>query len=87
VALSVADLQEMVNALRTELDAGLAELHAEQGRNGLPAAPPSSMGPTQSSGFSAPQAEPSVEAMIASQRQEALLAEKQAVQSAFGSGQ
>jgi hypothetical protein len=38
-AIAVDDLQEMQNHLREEMDAGLKELAANQGKNGLPAAP------------------------------------------------
>jgi len=83
VTLSLADLQEMVNTLRAQLDAGLAALHADQGQGGLPSAPPSSMGAGQASEFAAQPADSSVGALIDQQRQDALNAETAAAQSAF----
>ncbi|MFI5112499.1 MAG: hypothetical protein ACHP9S_06725 [Terriglobales bacterium] len=39
VGISVDELQEMHNQLRIQMDAGLKELAAKQGKNGLPVAP------------------------------------------------
>ncbi|MBZ5511962.1 MAG: hypothetical protein LAN70_12430 [Acidobacteriia bacterium] len=41
-AVAVADLQDMHNRFREQLDAGLQQLAANQGKNGLPAAPDTS---------------------------------------------
>jgi len=83
VTLSLADLQEMVNTLRAQLDEGLTELHADQGQNGLPAAPQSSMGAVHPSGFAATPDNADIGPMIDQQRQEASTTEKQAAQSAL----
>jgi hypothetical protein len=83
VTVSLADLQDMVNSLRAQVDAGLAALHAGQGRNGLPAAPQTLMGATQQSALPAPPPDPSVDALIGQQRKDALVTEKTAVQSAI----
>ena len=40
--VGVADLQDMHNRFREQLDAGLKQLAADQGKNGLPAAPDTS---------------------------------------------
>jgi hypothetical protein len=41
VTVAVDDLQEMQNHMRETIDRGLDQLQAKQGKNGLPAAPPS----------------------------------------------
>jgi len=45
VTVAVADLQEMQNHMRETIDQGLQELQAKQGKDGLPAAPPSATAP------------------------------------------
>jgi hypothetical protein len=41
-AVKVADLQDMSNRFREQLDSGLQQLAANSGKNGLPAAPDTS---------------------------------------------
>ncbi len=43
VTVAIADLQEMQNGMRDAVDRGMQELQANQGTNGLPAAPASAM--------------------------------------------
>ena len=43
VTIAVADLQEMQNGMRATVDQGMQELQANQGKGGLPAAPPSAL--------------------------------------------
>lgn len=59
VLVAVADLQEMQNGLRENLDQGMQELQANQGRKGLPAAPSSALSAPLQTAFSqaAPPAE------------------------------
>ena len=45
VAIGIDELQEMDNHLREQVDAGLQELAAQQGRNGLPATPAAALAP------------------------------------------
>jgi hypothetical protein len=45
VVLGFSDLQEMLNALRSQLDTGLQTLRDEQGHHGMPPAPPSAIEP------------------------------------------
>jgi len=45
VQLSMQDLQDMHNAFRANIDAGLASLHDGQGSGGLPAAPAAAVAP------------------------------------------
>jgi hypothetical protein len=40
VAVSLQDLQEMQNSFRSQIESGLASLSANQGRGGIPVAPP-----------------------------------------------
>jgi hypothetical protein len=80
VTVSLTDLEETVNALRGQVDAGLAELHSQQGRRGLPAAPASSMGATKPSEIAPAPPDGNVPALIDQQRQQALAAETAAKQ-------
>jgi hypothetical protein len=45
VTVALQDLQDMLNNMRAQVDAGLEQLRARQGTGGLPAAPPSTMTP------------------------------------------
>jgi hypothetical protein len=80
VTVSLTDLEETVNSLRGQVDAGLAELHGQQGQRGLPAAPASSMGATKPSEIAPAHADANVAALIDQQRQQALAAETAAKQ-------
>jgi hypothetical protein len=83
VTISLADLQEMQNSLRAQLDAGLEALHASQGQGGLPPAPPSSMGAAQQSSLGAPAADPYAAALLNAQQQDASRTETAAMQAVF----
>jgi hypothetical protein len=83
VTISLLDLQEMQNSLRTQLDAGLQALHTGQGHGGLPPAPVSSMGPTQAGSLGAPEPDPNVAALLDTQQQEAARTEMAAMQEVF----
>ena len=86
--VSIADLQEMHNNFRARVEAGLGELQARQGHDGIPAAPadvaipprPNVVGDT-----AVPASE--VNSALAAQRQQADLAESQVVEEAFSQGQ
>jgi hypothetical protein len=78
VGVEVGDLQEMHNQLRIQMDAGLKELAAKQGKNGLPAAPDTK---TQAGEVPAPSPDKGVESDLKSQQQEADQAESEAQQS------
>ncbi len=86
VAIGIDELQEMDNHLREQVDAGLQELAAQQGKNGLPAAPASAMAPPSDSLVSqgAPPADPAGAQELAQQDSQAQQAEKE-VLSASGS--
>ena len=58
VQVTVADLQEMQNHMRENIDDGLKELQAKQGQGGLPAAPPSAKAPPTQCQFAAIQPPP-----------------------------
>ena len=45
VTVAVTDLQDMQNHMRETIDQGLQEMQAKQGKNGLPALPPSAAAP------------------------------------------
>jgi hypothetical protein len=59
VTVAVNDLQDMQNGMRETVDQGLQELQANQGKNGIPAAPHSAMAPPVQTAFAqaAPPAE------------------------------
>jgi hypothetical protein len=59
VTVAVNDLQEMQNGMRETVDQGMQELQANQGKNGIPAAPPSAIAPSAQTAFAqaAPPAE------------------------------
>ena len=50
----VTDLQEMMNQFRAQIDSGTQQLAADQGQNGMPAAPPGSTATVQGPGQAPP---------------------------------
>lgn len=87
VLVTLQDLQEMQNNFRAQLDAGLQQLHDQQGHNGLPAAPPSAIGPPprrNEYGEIAP--DPTAAAMLDEAQRQAGVQERQLAQSAFAPG-
>jgi hypothetical protein len=62
----------MHNQLRIQMDAGLKELAAKQGKDGLPAAPDTK---TQAGEVPPPKPDPSVEADLQQQQEDAAAAE------------
>lgn len=82
--VEVADLQEMHNHFREQLDAGLQQLSANQGKNGLPAAPDTST----TTSNDVPPAEPDsdVQTQVQGLQGEADQAEKDVAQPASGRG-
>jgi hypothetical protein len=83
VTVSLPDLQEMQNSLRAQLDAGLGDLRSNQGKGGLPSAPPASLEPGQTTTVGAPDPDPNVVPLLVAQDSEASRTENAAVQSAF----
>jgi hypothetical protein len=77
VGVDTGDLQEMHNQLRIQMDAGLKELAAKQGKNGLPAAPDTK---TQAGEVPAPTADTNVSNDLQDQKKEADQAEAEAQQ-------
>ena len=77
IGVDTADLQEMHNQLRIQMDAGLKELADKQGKNGLPAAPDTK---TQAGEVPAPAPDTSVASDLKAQQQEADQAETEAKQ-------
>ena len=77
VGISVDELQEMHNQLRIQMDAGLKELAAKQGKNGLPAAPDTK---TQPGEVPEPSPDKSVGSDLEQQQKEADQAEAEAKQ-------
>jgi len=88
VTVSMADLQEMHNNFRARVEAGLGELQAGQGHNGIPAAPASALTePRTNIASAATVPESDVTSALEAQRQQADAAEAQAVDEAFSQGQ
>lgn len=88
VTVSMSDLQEMHNNFRVHVEAGLGELQAGQGRNGIPVAPASVAAPARpniadESAISASEMSSALEA----QRQQADIGVAQIVKEAFSQGQ
>jgi hypothetical protein len=80
VTVALADLQEMNNHMRETVDQGLADLRAKQGQGGLPALPPTALGPPIQAQFTAnaPPPDPNVGPTISQQVQAADQAEREA---------
>lgn len=78
VTVSLADLQEMQNHMREVIDQGLQQLQENQGKSGLPAAPPPAVTAQVNAGFaqSAPPPDPNGVAEINQQLKEADVAEQ-----------
>jgi hypothetical protein len=83
VSVTFEDLQEMNNHLREQVDAGMQELAAKQGTNGLPAAPPSALAATQTAlvAQDAPPPDPNGAQELAQEDGQAQQAEKDALAS------
>jgi hypothetical protein len=79
VSISLADLQEMQNSFQAQIEAGLGTLRDNQGRNGLPSAPPDAVAapPRPVTGLAPFSAADSAVALD-QQREQAEQAEKQA---------
>ena len=84
VVVAMTDLQDMDNHMRETIDDGLSELQSKQGKNGLPAAPPSAVGaPTQAAFVAgAPPPDTNAGSEISQQSTEAAQAEQEASASA-----
>jgi hypothetical protein len=78
----LGDLQEMQNHMRETIDDGLAKLQSQQGRGGLPAAPPSAQSAPVNSGFAttAPPPDPTAASEVSQQDQQASVAENEAAE-------
>lgn len=74
VGIDTADLQEMHNQLRIQMDAGLKELAEKQGKDGIPAAPDAKTEPGEIPG---PKPDTNVGSELQQQQKEAALAEAQ----------
>ena len=79
VQVTLADLQEMQNHMRETIDQGLQELQSKQGKDGLPAAPPSAQGQPAQAQYAAvaPPPEPDLGNQIQQQDQQAAQVEKE----------
>ena len=79
VAVGIDELQEMDNHLREQVDAGLQELAAQQGKNGLPAAPAAAMAAPSEAAIAqvAPPPDPNGAQELAQQDVQATQAEKE----------
>ena len=78
VTVQLADLQEMQNHMRENIDQGLQELQAKQGTGGIPQAPPSAQGKPTEAAYAAvaPPPDPTDTADLQQQGQQADQAEK-----------
>ena len=84
ISLPLQDLEEMQNNFRAQIDDGLKKLHDEQGLNGLPAAPPSAIGPPpRPSEYGPAAADASAAVLLDQAQQDAADAERQVEQNAF----
>lgn len=85
VAVSIPDLQEMQNAFRSQIEAGLETLVASQGHGGIPAAPKDAVAapPRPAMAGLAPVPANELTATLEAQRQEADQAQAQVVAGAF----
>ncbi len=80
VTVQLADLQEMQNHMRENIDQGLQELQAKQGKGGIPQAPPSAQAKPTEAAYAAvaPPPDPTDTADLQQQGQQADQAEKEA---------
>lgn len=88
VAVNFQDLQDMQNAMRETLDAGMGELQSKSGQNGLPAAPASTKAAPVQAAFAkdAPPPDPDVANQVNQQVAQADTDEKQALAEAPADG-
>jgi hypothetical protein len=86
VNVSFGDLQDMQNHMRETIDQGLGDLQTKQGKDGLPAAPPSAQGAPVTAAFAAaaPPPDPNAAAEINQQAQAADQAEQEVASTAGG---
>jgi hypothetical protein len=80
--IPVADLQEMHNHFREQMDAGLKTLADNQGKNGLPSAPAGASPRQNADGTAAPDDAAAIAAQLQQQQQEAAQAETEVQQAA-----
>jgi len=85
VSVSLPDLQDMQNNMRSHLDSGLQELRLKQGSGGLPSAPRSAMSARPRPVIADPQLadDPNVAAVLEQQQREAREAEAGILQAVF----
>ena len=85
VAVSLQDLQEMQNSFRSHVESGLASLSADQGRGGIPVAPPDAVAapPRPTLAGLAPMPASDMLAALDEQRQQADQAEAQIAGASF----
>ena len=84
VSIAFNDLQDMQNHMRETIDKGMGELQQKQGKDGLPAAPPSAQAAPVQSSFAAvaPPPDPNAAAEIKAQLQEADKSEQEVASAA-----
>ena len=88
VNVAFTDLQDMQNHMRETIDSGMKDLQAKQGKDGLPAAPPSAQGApvTAAVASAAPPPDTNASAEIAEQAKAADQAEQEVASAAPPSG-
>ena len=88
VSVGVSDLQEMQNHLRETIDQGLQEMQSKQGKNGIPAAPPSAQAAPKPSPYAevAPPPNPQDEKDLQAQAQQADASESEVAKEASTDG-
>jgi len=88
VSIAFNDLQDMQNHMRETIDRGMGELQQKQGKDGLPAAPPSAQAAPVQSSFAAvaPPPDPNAAAEIKAQMQEADKSEQELAGASGASG-
>ncbi len=86
VSIAFNDLQDMQNHMRETIDKGMGELQQKQGKDGLPAAPPSAQAAPVQSSFAAvaPPPDPNAAAEIKAQMQDADKSEQEVAGGAGG---
>jgi len=79
VTVDLDDLQEMQNHMRETIDQGMDELQQKQGKDGIPALPPSANAPPTTTAFAklAPPPDPDAAGVIDQQQKEADTSEKE----------
>ena len=88
VTVVMEDLQEMQNHMRESIDQGLKELHAKQGKDGIPAVPSTALAAPVQAQYAAiaPPEDPDASAQIQQQSEQAAQAEKEVTAEAGPSG-